>query len=459
MIPKDVSSYQRYFEEYTEFRMQENSHAGIAMLKGNLVSNSRSSASGVSARVFKSGAWGFSSHPDLTEEAARSVIRVATENARFLANSTGRTQERFPLVHATHQSDFSTPKPRLSQQALVDFVAAIDARIASAYPALSSRRVSLRCLDMAKSLITSDGSAAFSLVPRTIMAVVLSAETSTGPVDVFDVWGGLGHFEDVFESIDELREPLDRLHDHLMAKREAAYAQAGVTECVLDADLAGLLAHEAIGHTVEADFVMGGSVARDYLGKEVASPLVTLVDYAHTALGTTCPVPVFVDDEGVPAQDSVIIDQGILKAYLHNRETAQRFGAEPAGNARAYEFSDEPLIRMRNTAIVPGTSSVDDMISSIDDGYYLLRSANGQADSTSEFMFGIGTGYEIRHGKLARAIHDTTISGVAFDLLKTITMVSKDMVWAVGGMCGKKQSIPVAMGGPAIKCTVTIGGR
>ena len=99
------------------------------------------------------------------------------------------------------------------------------------------------------------------------------------------------------------------------------------------------------------------------------------------------------------------------------------------------------------------------MISSIEDGYYLIRPSNGQADTTSEFMFGVVLGYEIKNGKLGRAILDTTISGLAFDVLKTVTMVSNDMKWLVSGMCGKKQPMPVGMGGPAIKCRVNIGGR
>ena len=100
-----------------------------------------------------------------------------------------------------------------------------------------------------------------------------------------------------------------------------------------------------------------------------------------------------------------------------------------------------------------------DMIASIDDGYYLTRSSNGQADSTSEFMFCVVMGYEIKNGKIKQAIKDTTISGIAFDVLKTITMISDEMVWSSGGLCGKKQIIPVGMGGPAIKCKLNIGGR
>ena len=157
--------------------------------------------------------------------------------------------------------------------------------------------------------------------------------------------------------------------------------------------------------------------------------------------------------------DTVIIEDGSLKSFMHNKDSARHFDTKPTGNARAYAFSDEPLIRMRNTAIRPGKSSLDEMISSIDDGYYLMKSSKGQADSTSEFIFGVPLGYEIKGGKLGNSIKDTTISGVAFDVLKTIDMISSDMTWSAGGMCGKKQWIPVGMGGPAIKCKVNIGGR
>jgi TldD protein len=166
-----------------------------------------------------------------------------------------------------------------------------------------------------------------------------------------------------------------------------------------------------------------------------------------------------VDDEGTAAEDVMLIEKGILTGYMHNKHSARHFNAKPTGNARAFTYRDEPLIRMRNTAILPGTSKLEDMIASIEDGYYLIQPSNGQADTTSEFMFGIVLGYEIKNGKLGRAIKDTTISGVAFDVLQNVTMVSDDMTWSCAGMCGKKQLIPVGMGGPAVKTKINIGGR
>ena len=204
---------------------------------------------------------------------------------------------------------------------------------------------------------------------------------------------------------------------------------------------------------------MSGSIAADFMNKPVATPLVTLVDFAYEYNGKLCPVPIWIDDEGVAAKDAVIIKDGILNSYMHNKQSAGLFKVNPTGNARANEFSDEPLVRMRNTAILPGKDKLADMIASIENGYYFVRSSNGQADSTSEFMFGVVLGYEIKNGKLGKAIRDCTIAGVAFDMLKTVTMVSDDMSWSNSGWCGKKQLINVGMGGPAIKCKIGVGGR
>ncbi|MGI6667307.1 MAG: TldD/PmbA family protein [Bacillota bacterium] len=455
----DLREFAGLFSAYTELRAQENRTVSISSVRGNIAANSRTDTGGISARVYLNGSWGFASSPDLSREAITSVIKAASENATFLDGRERKGKGPLPKTGVTSENVFQTAKQRLSQKELVEFVREIDNHIVKTYPNLASRIVSLSCLDMEKTLLTSDGSYSHSLIPRSIIRVGMTIEKNGQPIDLSSVYGGLGQFEDALESPSVTYEGIQTHYEHLVRKSEGVFADAGVKTCVLDAELAGILAHEAIGHTTEADLVLGGSVAGPLLGKEAASPLVTLVDFANTALGKTCPVPVYVDDEGTKAEDAVIIDKGILKGYMHNKESAAHFGTSPTGNARAFQFSDEPLIRMRNTAILPGTSKLADMLASVDDGYYLVRPSNGQADSTSEFMFGVTLGYEIKGGKLGRAIRDTTISGVAFDLLKSVTMVSDDMKWTCAGMCGKKQAIPVGMGGPALKCVVSIGGR
>ena len=298
------------------------------------------------------------------------------------------------------------------------------------------------------------------IAPRSYIYLMLTAETDTGaPVDLFRPFGGRGTFDVNFEDPSALYSGIDDLYEQLMQKREGVYADAGEKTVILGGMMTGMLSHEAVGHTVEADLVLGGSVAAHNLNKTVASELVTLTDFAHTAFGEACPLPVYMDDEGTEATDVPLIENGILTGYMNNRESALHFGMQPCGNARAWSFSDEPLIRMRNTAVHPGKDKLEDMIASVEDGYYLIDSGNGQADTTGEFMFGVTMGYEIKHGKLGRALLDTTISGVAFEMLKTVDMVSDTMVWVSSGMCGKKQPMPVGMGGPALRCKVKIGGR
>ncbi|HHX01591.1 MAG TPA: TldD/PmbA family protein [Firmicutes bacterium] len=454
-----LEKYAPLLAGYTELRAHKNHSVTIGFLKGNNVRNVKSTTSGISARVYQHGSWGFASSPDFTDNSIRQVIKAASANAAFLDSKQNKGKPALPAKPIKAEHDYSTNKPRLTQKQLIDFVKQIDHYIAGKYPDLTSRSVGLNCLDMEKLLLTSDGSYSYSLHPRSLISVGFTMEKDGNPIELYDIFGRQGQFEDVFGDPAELYPGIDQLYEQLRHKVEGVYAEPGVKDCILDADLGGILAHEAIGHTTEADLVLGGSIAAKYMNKQVASPLISLVDFAHHALGKTCPIPLYVDDEGTEAQDAVIIDQGILKSYLHNKESALHFRVEPTGNARAWAFSDEPLIRMRNTAILPGKDSLDDMIASIDDGYYLIRPSNGQADTTSEFMFGVVLGYEIKNGKLGRAIFDTTISGVAFDVLQTVSMVSNEMSWSVSGMCGKKQPMPVGMGGPAIKCRVNIGGR
>ncbi|MBS3741295.1 MAG: TldD/PmbA family protein [Candidatus Cloacimonetes bacterium] len=459
MIKQDLKKYAKYFKNYTELRLQENRNIHISIVDGDIMGNSSSTSSGLSARVYQSGNWGFASNPVISSRTIKEAIASATKNAKFLQKKEESHQFQLSGNSAESDKDFTTQKKKKTKQELVDFMKTIDAHIDKKYSDISSHALILGLLDMEKNLLTADGSKAYSMVPRANIYAKFSLKKDGKPVELANVMGGFGQFEDNFGNLDEIYQKLAQLYESVKKKAEGVFARSGVFDVILDSKLAGILAHEAIGHTTEADIVRGGSIAGDNLGHKVASELVNLVDFAHHAGDDLCPVPVFVDDEGTKAEDAVLIKNGILKSFMHNKETAKLFDTKPTGNARAYKYSDEALIRMRNTAILPGVSKLDDMVSTIEDGYYLVQPSNGQADSTSEFMFGITEGYQIKNGKIGKAIKDTTISGVAFDMLNTVTMISDDMCWLNAGMCGKKQMIPVGMGGPAIKCKVNIGGK
>ena len=456
LIKNSISS----IGDYAEVRAQVNTNNKISIISGNLVGNSRATSGGVSARVYKNGVYGFSSMGEYSEESIKNVINAAKENALFLDRRVNKGKA--PLTE-TEKAFYQTSDRYIDvpQKILLDYARELDDYIANKYPELTSRGVIISCDSIERLLHVTNGSFSHSLAPRSCIYVTMTAEADDGSnIELFEAMNcGKGFFTDLFTTPDELYEKVDRLYELLMQKKEGIFSEAGTCDCIIDSSISGMIAHEAIGHTVEADLVLAGSVAASNLGNKVASDKITIIDYAHTAFGKEVPLPVYVDDEGTICEDAVIIENGILKGYMNNKESAMHFGMKPCGNARAYAFSDEPLIRMRNTAILPGTDKLEDMIASIDNGYYLTKTQNGQADTTGEFMFGITMGYEIKNGKLGRAIRDTTISGVAFDMLKSVDMLSDNISWACSGYCGKKQPMPVSDGGPAVKCKINIGGR
>jgi TldD protein len=270
--------------------------------------------------------------------------------------------------------------------------------------------------------------------------------------------GVTGGWECVFRrSPGEMAEAASRAAVELAG---AEHAEGGKFKVILAPSIVGLLVHEAIGHTVEADFVLAGSAAASRLGTRVGSEWVTLCDSGQSEhlphAGGTIPV----DDEGILTRRTVIIEQGILKSYLHNRETAAHFGVAPTGNARAWEYADEPLIRMRNTYLEPGDRSLDELIAEIDDGFYLDGPLNGQADANAEFMFVAARAQRIRKGRLAEVMRGAAVAGNAFDVLQSVDGISRDFKWDMGsGYCGKGQPMKVDAGGPYVRCEVLIGGR
>ena len=446
-------------DTHTELRSHANLHDRLVMRKGVLIENAHAEKRGVSARCYRGGAFGFASRVGDSDGVIEAVVAEASANAELTRHG-GADAGALPRTEPGRgEFDYRTARTKAAATDRMAVVAEIDGYLTRTCPGLLNADIVLSNLAIEKALVTSEGAATYSYVPRSNVVLQLAVQGNDGVVDLHRVYGGFGDFEDRFENVDWMFEAVDRLYEELRAKADGTYCEAGTHDVILDSDLAGILAHEAIGHTCEADLVLGGSVAGDNLGRPVASEKFTLVDHAGRGPDGNASIAIHVDDEGTPCRDVTIIENGMLKGFLHSKETARAFGVEPTGNARAYTFSDEPLVRMRNTAIKPGTDKLEDMIASIDHGYYLKRASNGQADSTSEFMFGVTQGYEIRNGVLGRAIRDTTISGVAFDMLRTITHVSDDLTWSRGGMCGKKQLIPVGMGGPAIKCRINLGGR
>jgi TldD protein len=444
---------------YFEIRRHELRKRHIWMVDGNLTQNSQTVESAASARCYRDGYWGFASAPGSDTASVERLERKAGQNAQALVRLGARSTLALP--EGSHRGEHVFHgKPAIGQKESVQALVELSAWCKQRFPRLKSVRFMLSDEHHSKWLSNSNGAQTLNSIQRGQCWIVFVTEDEDGrPVELMDWVSCKGSVADLDLAPQALVPKLDALHEHLQAKRHGVPARGGQHTIVLAPELAGVLAHEAMGHPCEADLVLGGAVTRDLAGQRVASELITMVDFANEFDGQEVMIPVYADDEGTPARDAVLIRNGVLTEFMHSRETAARLGQAPTGSARAYGPNDEPLIRMRNTAILPGADRFDDIIAGVEDGYLLLKCLTGQADSTTEFMFGITLGYEIKGGRLGAAIRDTTVSGSAMKVLQTTDAVSNDMEWSATGYCGKKQPMVVSVGGPALRVRAHLGGE
>ena len=194
-----LNQFKDNFSNYTELRVQENRNNHVNLTNGDVTSNFAATNSGVSARVFKDGNWGFSSSPDITDESISNVVKTSSENVQFM-NKKNATRCGFflPETQANHEMDFSTHKNRQNQKYWIDFIREIDGYMEKKYPELLSRNIIMSGLDMEKSLFTSDGSESYSMTPRALLYLILSIEKDGSPISIGNPWGGLGQLEDKF---------------------------------------------------------------------------------------------------------------------------------------------------------------------------------------------------------------------------------------------------------------------
>jgi len=241
---------------------------------------------------------------------------------------------------------------------------------------------------------------------------------------------------------------------------EAIDAPAGAMTVVLGPGWPGILLHEAIGHGLEGDFNRKGTSAfSGKIGERVASELCTVVDDG------TLPDrrgSLSIDDEGVPTQNTVLIENGILVGYMQDKINARLMGAQPTGNGRRESYAHLPMPRMTNTYMLAGSHPQEEIIGSVENGLFAKNFGGGQVDITSgKFVFSASEAYLIEKGKIGRPVKGVTLIGNGPDVLTRVSMVGNDLELDSGvGTCGKEgQSVPVGVGQPTLKIDeMTVGG-
>ena len=241
---------------------------------------------------------------------------------------------------------------------------------------------------------------------------------------------------------------------------ESVAAPAGEMPVVLGPGWPGILLHEAIGHGLEGDFNRKKTSAfSGLMGERIAAPGVTVVDDGtmHDRRGSLT-----IDDEGTPAQNTALIEDGILTGYIQDRMNARLMGTRSTGNGRRQSFAHAPMPRMTNTYMLAGSEEPEDIIRSVDKGIYATTFGGGQVDITSgKFVFSCTEAYLIDGGKLGPPVKGATLIGNGPDVLGHVSMVGADMELDPGiGTCGKEgQGVPVGVGQPTIKVDqLTVGG-
>ncbi len=241
---------------------------------------------------------------------------------------------------------------------------------------------------------------------------------------------------------------------------EAVPAPAGTMPVVLGCGWPGILLHEAVGHGLEGDFNRKGTSAfSGKIGKQVASPLCTIVDDGTipNRRGSLA-----VDDEGTPGSYNVLVEDGILRSYMQDKLNARLMGVAPTGNGRRESFAHAPMPRMTNTYMLAGPHDPAEIIASVDKGLYAPNFGGGQVDITSgKFVFSASEAYLIENGKVTTPVKGAMLIGDGPEALTKISMVGNDLEMDSGvGTCGKDgQSVPVGVGQPTLKIDeLTVGG-
>jgi TldD protein len=272
--------------------------------------------------------------------------------------------------------------------------------------------------------------------------------------------GGGGRFDYSYFTEEIVRDYADKAVEQAIVNLSARPAPAGTMTVVLGPGWPGVLLHEAIGHGLEGDFNRKGSSAfTGRIGERVAAPGVTVVDdgtlqHRRGSLN--------IDDEGNPTQRTVLIEDGVLKAYMQDALNARLMGVPVTGNGRRESYAHVPMPRMTNTCMLSGDKNPEEIIASVKHGLYAKNFGGGQVDIVSgKFVFSASEAFMIEDGKITYPVKGATLIGNGPDALTRVSMIGNDMALDPGvGTCGKEgQSVPVGVGQPTLRIDgLTVGG-
>jgi len=322
-------------------------------------------------------------------------------------------------------------------------------------------KVNVSFVDQQKRIlvVTSEGVKAEDLQPRSYLNASVTAEKNGRRERAGWNLGGRKDFSYYSDSI--VNEVAHEAVDRTVVLFDAVQPPAGEVPVVLGPGATGVLLHEAIGHGMEADFNRKKiSTYCTMLGEKVAEPMVTILDDGTVPC---LPGSINFDDEATPGQKTVLVDKGILSNYMHDKISAGFYKVKPTGNGRRQSYQHYVQPRMRNTYMLPGLSSPQEVIKQVNNGIFVKDVSNGQVKiGEGDFAFYVSQGRMIENGRLTAPVKDVNIMGNGPKMLRKIIMVANDFEMAKGGggACGKGgQGVPVGFGQPTcLVKSLTVGG-
>lgn len=414
---------------------------------------------GVGVRVIRGEAVGYA----VSERFDRDSLLAAARTASEIAAGGGMPASPVePLRRFAVDDHYPVVGVSLDEPAPVALGLLRRADVAARAVAPSITNVQGRLFEEVKQIAvaTSDGRLVGDTQPIVRLTVGTVSVRDGNRQEGYDSRAARGGF-DVFTADDWSPEAIGRRSsERALLGHTAVAAPAGFLPVVLAAGDSGVYLHEAVGHGLEADFIRKRlSTFTDRMGERVASPLCTVVDDG-TLPGRYGSINI--DDEGEPSQENVLIEDGVLCGYLHDRISARFFDVTPSGSGRRQSFRYVPMPRMTTTFLRAGETPPDEIVRSVKRGVYCVTFSGGQVNiANGDFVFSTEEAYLIEDGRVTAPIRSTNLIGNGPDSMNRVTMVGSDLeIETMGGLCGKNgQSVPVNDGQPTILVDgITVGG-
>ncbi|MBF2046447.1 MAG: TldD/PmbA family protein [Elainella sp. C42_A2020_010] len=453
LLSELVARY-RHRVDYLAIRLEEAEGTDI-LLRGNKVETlSEGISIGGQVRACYKGGWGFASFnrlSSLTEqvEAAIAAARLVGDEETTLAPVEPIQASCYLPLSGTDPRQIPLIQKKALCSHYAEILRSVDDRITT---------TSVRYGDSAQRVIlaTSDG----TLIEQSWVDLEMRFAATARNGETVQTGRETTGSRKAYEDLEQLDTQVQSAAQRAVEALALPPVKGNTYTVVIDPILAGLFVHEAFGHLSEADMIYENPDLMEVmtLGRRFGSPELQIFDGAapegHRG-------SYYYDDEGVPATTTQLIKDGVLVGRLHSRETAGKLGEAPTGNARCLNYHYPPLVRMTNTWIERGTTSVTDLFHGIKEGVYARNWLGGMTNGEM-FTFAAGEAWMIRDGKIAEPVRDVNLSGNVFTTLADIEAIGDDFYWDESGGCGKggQNGLAVGCGGPSLRIrNVVVGGE